>query len=246
MWVTPRFTLTLARPRQREIDTLITVPILNLSTFPVLFFHGVTSMHEYEAQGGGGLTTEHTTPPTSVSPEDVADRVDPHLPPELAEQLWNGQPIPEWQEAISVIGIPATEVESKGQDMPEVATKVAQRAANIISQLLGEESPYPETGTGGQTADDELVDMWNEPIPDFPEVEPEWQVEEIDSLPSFSFGLGSGSCPAPVTIAHPLGGSFTIEFQKFCDLASMIRGAVIAICMILALYIVLGTRATTS
>lgn len=183
----------------------------------------------------------------SVDPENYPE-LDPHIPPELADQLWNGEPIPEWQDEISILGQPASQVDSGTRNQPpEVASAVGQWAANMSSQYNGDDTlPYPDADTGGQSAADQQYDDNQEPPPPFPEVEPEWQVEEITSLPDYSMGLGSGSCPAPTTVSLPWGGSFTLSWQPACDLAALIRGAVIGICMILSLYIVLGTRATTS
>ena len=86
-----------------------------------------------------------------------------------------------------------------------------------------------------------MLDRWDEPVPDFTEVNPEWQVETIDELPSYNIGIGSGQCPPPtvITLPFPLNSTLTLNWQPFCDLAAMIRGAVIAVAMILALYIVL-------
>ncbi|WP_431025026.1 virulence factor TspB C-terminal domain-related protein [Halomonas sp. H5] len=207
-------------------------------------------------------TTDTYSSPDSLNesvPESDYAQLDQHIPHELVNQLWQSrwqdhqdwlQDIGYWSKSGSDLSSEAgrdlSKVSSESGTTAEVMKKAAEQNENLYAQLTGEEEPNTETETDARTADDEQLDRWDEPIPEFPEEEPEWQVEVIDSLPSFSFGLGSGSCPAPVTIPHPLGGSFTIEFQKLCDLASMIRGAVIAICMILALYIVLGTRATTS
>lgn len=199
------------------------------------YFYGISPNDNYEP---------YNPAPVPITDSELAE-IDPHIPPELVDELWaDSGSIPEWEEAITML--PFDNIFAEGNTTSEVYQSARQANENLYAQLSGEPEPNPDQTTIGGTAGDEMVDMWNQPIPDFPEAEPEWQVEEITTLPDFSFGLGAGSCPAPVTIPHPLGGSFTIEFQKLCDLASMIRGAVIAICMILALYIVLGTRATTS
>ncbi|AXY43787.1 hypothetical protein D1793_17155 [Halomonas sp. JS92-SW72] len=86
-----------------------------------------------------------------------------------------------------------------------------------------------------------MLDRWDEPVPNFTEVNPEWQVETIDELPSYNIGIGSGQCPSPtvINLPFPLNSNLVINWQPFCDLAAMIRGAVIAVAMILSLYIVL-------
>lgn len=71
----------------------------------------------------------------------------------------------------------------------------------------------------------------------------------MDGLPGegsdWSLGLGSGSCPAPVSTVVTLGGvSAPIEFsfQPLCDLAGLLRTVFMALGALIAAYIVAGVR----
>lgn len=168
--------------------------------------------------------------------------LDEHIAPSLLDELVNSQDdIPEWQEAISVLpGPESAVVPTQSQNIaPEIATAVGRRGENIRAQSRGDNPPYSDAGTDGHSAEDQNREDWEQPIPPFPDVDPEWQVETIDSLPSYSIGLGGGSCPGATQIPVPFGGSITLDWQPACNLAGMLRGAVIGVCMILSLYIVL-------
>ncbi|XKE44516.1 hypothetical protein LG302_14220 [Halomonas organivorans] len=185
----------------------------------------------------------YTASPVPATEEDLA-LLDPHIPPQLYDELVGSEDdIPEWEDAISLLpGAGSSVVPTNEQNVvPEVASKAGQWAENIAAQLDGEPAPNPDTDTDGKTASDQMYEDWQQPIPPFGEVEPEWQVETIDSLPDYDIGLGSGSCPAPtaITLPAPFNSVIELDWQPVCDFASMIRGAVIAVCMILSLYIVL-------
>ncbi|KFF49981.1 hypothetical protein GY26_04740 [Gammaproteobacteria bacterium MFB021] len=174
--------------------------------------------------------------------------VDQNLSPEIAQQIYDAsQPVPDWQQEIDALPNSQT-LSTSGNIPPAVAKTALQTAANQQAQLAGEDKPYPDTATDpGQSASDELLDQVNQPPPDgdadFPPQEPQWQVDVIDTLPDYDVGLGAGACPAPAVIPLPLGwGSFELNWQPICDFAGWIRGAVIAVGFIAALYIVLGVR----
>lgn len=191
-----------------------------------------------------------------VTQEDLAT-VDQHIPPQLLEELWadlkpdvttrpftiTPQTYPEpWYNQLDVSTLPLSQLSTTGTPAPEVVTHVAKQMENLDAQMEGREKPHPSvTVAPGASADEEMLDRWDEPVPDFVEVTPEWQVETIDELPSFDIGIGSGQCPPPtdITLPFPLNSTLTLNWQPFCDLAAMIRGAVIAVAMILSLYIVL-------
>lgn len=171
--------------------------------------------------------------------------LDQHLPESIVEDLWFDEESPypwEWQDTNDSIDPGLNDItDAKGSSPPEVRHKAKKWAENIAASLEGEEKPNPDTDTDGGVAGDAMYEAWQEPIPPFGEVEPEWQVETIDSLPDYDIGLGSGSCPAPtaITLPAPFNSVIELDWQPVCDFASMIRGAVIAVCMILSLYIVL-------
>lgn len=185
------------------------------------------------------------------------DSLDPHIPPQLLEELWadlkpdvttrpftiTPQTYPEpWYNQLDVSTLPLSQLSTTGTPAPEVVTHVAKQMENLDAQMEGREKPHPSvTVAPGASADEEMLDRWDEPVPDFTEVTPEWQVETIDELPSYNIGIGSGQCPPPtvITLPFPLNSNLVINWQPFCDLAAMIRGAVIAVAMILSLYIVL-------
>lgn len=178
--------------------------------------------------------------PTSLVPATDDDLVslDEHLPPEIVEQLWSDPgSLPEWMWDVP-------KVTSDGNVAPEVADAVRQQADNIESTMLGEtDQPHTDTGDSeAKTPEEKIADSFDEPVPPFGEVEPQWQVETIDSLPGFSSGIGGGSCPAPISINLPMGQSMSISIQPACDLATMIRGAVIGVCGLIALMIVVRAR----
>lgn len=193
---------------------------------------------------------------TPVSESDL-ENIDPHIPPQLLEELWadlkpdvttrpftiTPQTYPEpWYNQLDVSSLPLSQLSTTGTPAPEVVTHVAKQMENLDAQMEGREKPHPSvTVAPGASADEEMLDRWDEPVPDFTEVNPEWQVETIDELPSYNIGIGSGQCPPPtvITLPFPLNSNLVINWQPFCDLAAMIRGAVIAVAMILSLYIVL-------
>ncbi|QJQ96262.1 MULTISPECIES: virulence factor TspB C-terminal domain-related protein [Halomonadaceae] len=189
-------------------------------------------------------------PTLPVTSESDFEKIDEHLPPEIAEQLFDmGIDVPDWREQISVIPfadkLSSSSGSSPGKNVsPEVAKEVLKQNENLYQQLTGRPISHPDTETDAKEAQDEMLDSWTGPIQPFPDTEPQWQVETIESLPDYSMGLGSGVCPAPtvINLPFPMSGSVTLEWRPFCDLAGMIRGAVIALSMILSLYIVLGNR----
>ncbi len=206
-------------------------------TANVLFYStssSVTSDIYYDPDNGAFL------PAT----DEQLEQLDSHIPHQLYDELVNSEDdIPEWRDTISLLpGAASTVMPTNSQNVaPEVATAAGRWAENMAAQLEGQPAPNPDANTEGKTADEAMYESTQQPIPPFGEVKPEWQVETIDTLPSYSIGLGSGSCPAPSQIALPFPFSTTIELDwtPICDLASMIRGAVIGVCMILSLYIVL-------
>ena len=208
--------------------------------------------------------TPYTNPPSydDIDPyfpatEQDLERIDEYIPPQLLEELWadlkpdvttrpftiTPQTYPEpWYNQLDVSSLPLSQLSTTGTPAPEVVTHVAKQMENLDAQMEGREKPHPSvTVAPGASADEEMLERWDEPVPDFTEVNPEWQVETIDELPSYNIGIGSGQCPPPtvITLPFPLNSTLTLNWQPFCDLAAMIRGAVIAVAMILALYIVL-------
>ncbi|WP_162900006.1 virulence factor TspB C-terminal domain-related protein [Halomonas sp. JS92-SW72] len=182
---------------------------------------------------------------TNSVPESELSALDEHLPDVLLREIYQADTYPEpWYESLNVSSLPLSQVASpNGQAAPEIFEDVAKLSENMTAQINGDPEPHPGTNVapGGNTAQDEMLDRWDEPVPNFTEVNPEWQVETIDELPSYNIGIGSGQCPSPtvINLPFPLNSNLVINWQPFCDLAAMIRGAVIAVAMILSLYIVL-------
>ncbi|ATJ81423.1 virulence factor TspB C-terminal domain-related protein [Halomonas beimenensis] len=209
--------------------------------FPTLHFHPVIQKAEYT---GGSVDSTLETEPVLV-PESDYGQLDEHLPSTIVDDLWfdDESPYPwEWADTNDAIDPKLNDIEdAKGSSPPEVRQKAKAWAENVAASLEGKEPPNPDTDADGKTADEAMYESTQEPIPPFGEVEPEWQVETIDSLPDYDIGLGSGSCPAPtaITLPAPFNSVIELDWQPVCDFASMIRGAVIAVCMILSLYIVL-------
>ncbi|GAA0624362.1 virulence factor TspB C-terminal domain-related protein [Halomonas beimenensis] len=178
--------------------------------------------------------------------EEDLETLDEHLPATIVDDIWTeGEPVPEWENEISIIGEPATSVVPTKQQAiaPAVARQVGQWAANTEAQLKGEPAPNPDAETGGNTAPDEMLDQWQEkpPASAYPTLPtPEWNVNVIDDLPDYDAGLGVGMCPEPNVIEIPLYGTISLDWQPACELAGNIRGAVIGLCFISALFIVLG------
>lgn len=185
--------------------------------------------------------------PTPVPTENL-DQIDPYIEPSLIDELWNDQT---WDENITHWSWDGSDLdptlEQTSSDSPTTSEVMAQAQAqneNLYAQLTGEDQPNTDVVVDGNTADDEMLDQWNEPIPPFGDTDPDWQVETIDTMPDYDIGLAPGTCPLPVDVNVPLYGSFSISFQPACDLASWLRGVVIALSLIASLYIVLGTRRT--
>lgn len=183
----------------------------------------------------------------SVRPATQSDLelLDPLLPDELVREIYQSDIYPDpWHQALNLSTLPLSQVSSpNGQAAPEIYEDVAKWAENMTAQVNGNPQPHPESNVspGGNTAHDEMLERWDEPVPDFADVSPDWQVETIDELPAFNIGIGSGQCPPPTVVSLPFPFNTTIElsWQPICDFASMIRGVVIAVSMILSLYIVL-------
>lgn len=190
--------------------------------------------------------------------DEEIEQLDEHIPVEIVQDLYgNNFAIPQWQEAISVMGQPATDVQSNGQLMPEIADAVGKWGKNIADKLNGDEPSYPDAPDHSRDAQEEYYDCqlencdggddgggtdWDEPIPPFEEPEIKWQTE-ILTLPDWSSGIGSGSCPGSRSIPMPLGGgSLDIDYQPACDLATMVRPALIGTCGFIALLIVVRAR----
>ncbi len=206
--------------------------------WPTYYVSKTVHQNEY-APGDYAETIEGEVTPV---PDDALPQLDEHLPGSIVDDFWAEDPaaLPEpWADAISVL--PFSNIDAAGQTAPEAHQAVSRWAENMTAKMNAEPLPNPETDAEGNTAAEQQLEEWDKPIPPFAEVTPEWQVETVDSLPDYNIGLGSGSCPGPTAIAlpAPFGGSLSLDWQPLCDFASMIRGAVIAVCMILSLYIVL-------
>jgi len=175
--------------------------------------------------------------------EDDYLLIDPHIPPSLYDELWNGAPIPEWQDAITVLASPASDVSADGALAPEVASAMGRWGQNMDAQYNGNPAPNPDHPTTGNTAQDQVAEEFLDGnIPSFPDIDVQWQTEVLD-LPSFSSGIGGGSCPGPASIPLPGGtGSVDISYQPACDLATMVRPALIGISGLIACMIVLRAR----
>lgn len=178
-----------------------------------------------------------------IDPADIDDSIDPYIPPSLYDELWNGEPIPEWQDTISVLGSPATGVSADGALAPELADAVGRWGENMDAQYNGDEAPHADHPTTGNTAQDQAAEeVLDGEVPPFPDLDIEWQTETLE-LPSYSSGIGAGSCPAGVTIPLPLAANpLQFSYQPACDLATMVRPALIGICGLIALMIVLRAR----
>lgn len=237
-------------------DTMSLTSVFTRDSDLFFAFKGKLSRHNIYSVSPTISERPPNTPETSIPagenvpvPDDYDwSTVDQNLSPEIAQQIYDAsQPVPDWQQEIDALPNSQT-LSTSGNIPPAVAKTALQTAANQQAQLAGEDKPYPDTATDpGQSASDELLDQVNQPPPDgdadFPPQEPQWQVDVIDTLPDYDVGLGAGACPAPAVIPLPLGwGSFELNWQPICDFAGWIRGAVIAVGFIAALYIVLGVR----
>ncbi|MBD3896595.1 hypothetical protein IEI94_12110 [Halomonas sp. ML-15] len=196
--------------------------------------------------------TDYTGPSNGFVPATESDleHLDGHLPESIVDDLWSDNTASEeWEQIIedfwandpALSGQPKPS--SSGNAPPEVSREVAKRAANIDAQTKGEDKPFPGSSGGGLPPEDEMLDRWDEPPPDFPGVDdPVWNVEVIEDLPDYDSGLSGGHCPAPTVVNVPLYGSITIEWYPICDFASMISGAVKALGLLMGLFIVLGRK----
>ncbi|MCH4564359.1 hypothetical protein MKP05_14710 [Halomonas sp. EGI 63088] len=199
-----------------------------------------------DATYSGGQITE--TFPREIEPVSEADlpALDEFFPGSIIDDLWADDPsaIPQqWQDQISVL--PFSNLNPAGQAAPEVHQGVSRWAENMTARMQDEALPHPDPGVSpeGNTAAEEIVDRMDEEPPDFPnEPEPVWNVVEIDELPDYNASIGSGQCPGPHHINFPFFGSISLDWQPACDLASNIRGAVIALGYILGLLIVVGKK----
>lgn len=174
------------------------------------------------------------------------ENIDSYIPPSLYDELFNGGPIPEWQDEITVLGAPATYVQPTGDQAiaPEVALAVGKWGENVAADLEGQERPHTDTPTTGGTATEQLYEDLGlyDPVPPFPDLDVEWQTEQLE-LPAYSSGVGAGQCPAPVQIPFPLGeGSFGWSYEPACELADTIKPGFIGMCAFIALLIVLRAR----
>lgn len=181
--------------------------------------------------------------PAPASPDDIS-KIDEHLPDSIVDDIWEDQggTYPEsWNNP---------DIQSEGNAAPEIQEAVSKWAENLGAKLEGQVAPHPNAATGGNTAPEQQLEnqeaaqrAWEDPPPEsaYPKMPtPTWNVEVIDDLPDYNAGLGVGQCPEPDVIPVPGYGDITLDWQPACDLASGIRGAVIGICFIAALYIALG------
>lgn len=190
--------------------------------------------------------------PVTVPSGDVDwASVDPNIPPQLFDEMYGGDIQPDvWRDEIAAQGNDG--IESSGNPSPEVTDQIGQWADNVHAQLEGQPEPNPdldETPNLGEDAyqSDQLEDIndalgLDKPVPPFGDPDVDWQTESID-LPAYSSGIGAGSCPAGTTIPLPLGADpLQWSYQPACDLATMVRPALIGICGLIALMIVLRAR----
>lgn len=182
----------------------------------------------------------------AISDADLL-QLDEHVPPELLSQLYdrdgNVVDVPPWEEQISVMGMSGAQ--SNGNVMPEVMSSAKSWGQNIAAKLEGEQAPNPDTKTEGDTAQDaaykQQQEEKNTPPPPFADVEVEWQTEEITDIPSWSSGIGSGSCPAPVEFSMS-GQTVGFDYEPVCRAAIAINPFFLGFCGLMALYIVLGRQ----
>ncbi|MFC0267942.1 virulence factor TspB C-terminal domain-related protein [Kushneria aurantia] len=177
----------------------------------------------------------------NVSPNSVNDIID------------SGSDISDWrsQNSDSPFSNNVSSRSSSGSVPPELFDRVGKDGQNLAHDYGNDDDsdrPYPDQDTSpGTDSSSQIYDeIMKNPTGDdsrFPDQSPEWQTEVISELPDYSTGLGSGSCPAPAVIPLPLGwGNIELDWQPICDFATYIRGAVIAVGFLAALYIVLGVR----
>lgn len=86
---------------------------------------------------------------------------------------------------------------------------------------------------------------------DWTQQEPVWGEDEdglplpvhdpLDNMPSFSPGLGAGSCPAPQEV-NTVVGTISIPFDIFCGLASALYPLVLAAAYLTGAFIIVGVR----
>ncbi|MGQ0333100.1 virulence factor TspB C-terminal domain-related protein [Halomonas elongata] len=181
--------------------------------------------------------------PAPASPGDIS-KIDEYLPNSIVDDIWEDQggTYPEnWNDP---------DIQSDGNAAPEIQEAVSKWAENLGAKLEGQAAPHPDAATSGNTAPEQQLenqeaaqDAWEDPPPEsaYPAMPtPSWNVKVIDDLPDYNASLGAGQCPEPDVIPVPGYGDITLDWQPACDLASGIRGAVIGICFIAALYIALG------
>lgn len=202
------------------------------------------------------LSGYEPTPVAGTAPATDQDlsKIDEHLPESIIDDFWSdtGSPYPEsWSEANANNGV-MPNIQSEGQAAPEIHQGVSEWAENMNAKLEDKPLPHPGTDTkpNANTATEQQLEnqeaaqeAWEDPPPEsaYPAMPtPSWNVKVIDDLPDYNASLGAGQCPEPDVIPVPGYGDITLDWQPACDLASGIRGAVIGICFIAALYIALG------
>jgi len=78
-----------------------------------------------------------------------------------------------------------------------------------------------------------------EPLPEIPQV-PDL-TDEMDQLPSYSSGLGSGSCPSPQNISV-FSNNIDVSYQPFCDFAILINPLVLAAAWLMSAFIIVRSK----
>lgn len=198
---------------------------------------------------GQDYNKDNYEPPSGYVPVDEQDlsQLDDHIPPELLSQMYdrdgNIVDIPPWEEQISVMGM--SSAETNGNTAPEVMSKAKEWSQNLAAKLEGEPEPNPDTDVDSKTAEEasyeQSVEDRTEPIPPFSEPEIDWQVEEISDMPSWSSGIGAGSCPAPVEFSMS-GQTVSFDYEPVCRAAIAVNPFFLGFCTLMALYIVLGRQ----
>lgn len=208
---------------------------------------GNTTVSNYPITSGSGslVNQPHFTPEGTQIPitDDDLIEIDMNLPPEIVEQVYNDStPFPDWEDEISAIPFGENSVKSSGNAAPEVVKKTLKDLQNLVARYSGEDEPNTDTETdSGNSAEDEILEEIRDdtPPPPFEETKAEWDVEIIDALPSWSSGIGEGSCPAPWSFSMQ-GYTISWSYQPACDFATMMRPFVVGISFLIALYIVVG------
>lgn len=200
------------------------------------FFAGSTQHLRYYPGGGPHAWLDMNQDPTTTEevPESELDQLDPHVPPELFDEIMN-DPETDWKDDSP------TDLNSEFPLAPEVRQDIQNEHDREQAKADGDPDPDPDSESQPSESGDIIVDqLLDGNVPSFPDKEWEFETEEIDQLPDWDAGLGEGSCPAPVTISLPWS-SETIEFSydPACDLAGMIRPFVISTAGFFGLLIVL-------